>query len=697
MIHGTPIVMSAKESSRPSMVQSLTSGPWLPLLLAVVTFLAYAPSLKSDLVYDAHIEIVEEGFITTISNLPAVLSLKVLGMNIMLGRRPGHLLYLMLLASVCGKTPFGYHLASNFLHATNVALLFVFLRRLVASEPVGLTRDYGLKVQLALVAVTLIFALHPLATETVSGVSFSSDLLVTFFTLLVLLAATAFRPENLRATRFIGAGGVFCAFAAVTCKESGLAAALLLIVYWFLFRRQEATGPWLWFLGAATMVTIAFLALRFRFNPPGEVSDHHLGGSFSQVLWIQPCLWVFMMGKLVWPVHLSADYTLMNVSWIPSPLALAILVLVVVLQLWLVSRSRIGGLGVAFYWLGLATVSNFIPLQRILADRFYYMSLAGVSLQLLALLLLARKSSRNFQAGLAFLFLAVPPLTVLNLTRQDVFANEISLWTDTLRVSPNSRPAHFNLGSVYLRVGQFDEATTQFQAAVALDPGSAQIHYDLGLALSHRGQLDEAMAQFQKAIQIDPQFAGTHNHLGSILLQKGKSDEAMVEYQKALALDPHSAPAHYNLGMAFSEKGQVDAALAQFQTAVALDASDAEAHNNLGMTLAQKGRLDEALVQFRNAVAIDPANAEAEENLGNVLLQKGAVDEAISRYQRAVQINPADAGNHNILGIALAQKGRINEAITQFQEALRLKPDLSEAQNNLARVQALQNSAPAQK
>lgn len=345
------------------------SDIWLPLLLAAVTFLVYWPSLKSGLVYDAQLEI-EEGFFTSLSNLPAVLSLKVLGMNLILGPRPGSLLYLMLIAAVCGIKPFGYHLCSNLLHAANVALLFVLVRRLIAAEMTKRAKAVAPEVQLAAAIVALIFALHPLSAEPVSVVSYSSDLLVTFFTLLALIAATVFRPENLRTALLAGTAGTLCAFAAVTCKESGLAVAPLLIVYWFLFRRNEAKAPWFLFLGAATIVTAAFLAARFLLAPPNHLSLSYRDGSLFRVFLIQSRLWVFMMGKLLWPTQLSADYTLENISGLTTPVALVILAIVVSFQGWLAWRSRLGALGAAFYWLGLVTVSNFTPLNRILADRF---------------------------------------------------------------------------------------------------------------------------------------------------------------------------------------------------------------------------------------------------------------------------------------------------------------------------------------
>jgi len=641
--------------------KALGSGFWIALLLAAITFLAYWPSLKSVFVYDARVEISQEGFITSLSNLPDVLSLKVLGMSLTLGPRPGQMLYLMLIAAVCGKHPFGYHLCSNLLHAVNIALLFVLLCRLIATEITALTRRDILKVKLAVATVTLLFALHPISVESVSEISYSSSLLVTFFTLLALFAAMAFRPENFRDAMIMGSIGTFCAFASVTCKESGIATPLLLIVYWFLFRRREAKKPWLLFLGAATAVTGVFLAARFLLAPPalpGLAPLSYLGGSFSQVFLIQPRLWVFMMGKLFWPTQLSADYTLENMDGISTALALVILVVVVLLQVWLARKSRMGALGVAIYWLGLAAVSNFIPLNRILADRFYYLPLAGVAMQLLALLLMTLRSNRGFWMAVAPLLGALLPLTLLSLTREEVFADDFSLWTDTLQASPFSSAARNGLGVALFEKGQMDDAISYYQKALKIHPNDPQALNDLGLALSKKGQVDEAMIQFQKTLEVDPNNVDALNNLGLALAKKGRLDEAMICYQKALGIRPNDVQSHNSLGVAFFQKGQMDDAMSQFQKALEINPDYADSHFNLGTLLFKIGQVDAAIIQYKKSLEIDPNNAKA----------------------------------HNNLGTALFQKGKMDEAIVQFQEAVRLMPGYTSAQNNLAK--ALQMAAP---
>ena len=580
-----PPASDPENSRRPSLDRTLGSRLGLPLLLAAIAFLAYWPSLKSDFVYDAHIIIMEEGFVTSPANLPALFSLKVLGSNLFLKARPGQMLYLMLNAAIWGRNPWGYHLSGNLLHAANAALLFILARRLIRVELPGLMEAHFVRAQLAAAAVTLIFALHPLATEPVAAISYSSDLLVTFFTLLALLAAAVFRPENIRSALLAGGVGVCCAFAAVTCKESGVSVVMLLVVYWFLFRRKEAKGPWLCLLGSALLATVAFMAARLSLNPPSGQPLTYLGGSFPRVFLIQPSLWVFMMGKLLWPTGLSADYTVENVSGLPVALALGILAVVFVLQSWLATRSRIGALGVAIYWVGLGTVSNFVPLFRPLADRYYYLPLAGVALQLLALLLFTLPLRDGFWAALALCLVALVPLAFLTVTREAVFASDFSLWSDTLQVSPRSALAHDKLG----------------------------------VALFQKGQVNDAVAQFQKALAIDPNHLKAHNNLGDALLHMGRLDEAMTQYQAALAIDPTFAIAHYNLGGTLWQKGQVDEAMAEFQKTVGLDPRFAQAYYYLGLTLAQKGRTDEAIAQFREALRLKPDYAEAQKSLAEAL------------------------------------------------------------------------------
>ena len=551
---------------------------WIPLLLAAVAFLVYLPSLKSDFVYDARVEMLQEGFITSLFNLPDVLTLKVLHMNLMLSDRPGQILYLMLIAAVCGQTPFGYHLCSNLLHAATVALLFIVLRRLLERE--GASRD-GLKTALA-AAVSLLFAVHPLNVESVAEVSYSSSILVAFFTLLALLAATAFRAEDRHSVRTMGICGALCCLAAVMCKESGAAAAVVLVAYWWLFRRGEEKKPWLIFLGAGLALTAAFLAARFLLSTLVMGAANHGKVSLVAFILVQSRLWVMMMAKTVWPLHLSADYSPSNIHGMSNSVTMMIFILVLYGQAWLGSRSRIGALGVAIYWLGLATVSNLVPLFHAEADRYYYLPLVGAAMQLLALVLLLDPPVLR-RAAVAVCFCALLPLAILAIARQAVFADDFSLWTATVQASPDSVRAHNGLGAMYL----------------------------------DRGQLDKAFPELQVAEKINPADDQVHNNLGVLLLKKGHAKEAVTEFQKAVALFPNSPKTAYNLGLALVQVGRTNEAVVQFARAVEMNPRFDDAYNDLGFALEREGRLNDAIALFQQALKINPENELAQKNLIN--------------------------------------------------------------------------------
>ena len=599
-----------------SMPKSVKAGPgvplsrldaWLPVFLAAAAFCLYAPSLWSDFVYDARIEILSEGFITSLANLPAVLTLKVVGSPLMLGDRPGHLLYLMLLAAVGGRSPWIYHLASNLLHAANVALLFVFLRRLVLVEwPEAAARH---ATRFVLGTTTLIFAVHPLVVEAVAAVNYSSDLLVTLFTFVALLAAIHF-PRDALITGVIMAA---CAFAAVTCKESGLAVAGGLGAYWFLYRRGEPAGPWLVVLGAASAVTLLFFALLFTSSAIPRLP--HPDGNLGAVFLFQPRLWALMFLKMIWPAGLSADYTLENA--VPLAAAWPVVLLVIAAQAWLAMRSRLGALGMALFWLGLVTVSNFVPLHRIAADRFYYLPLAGVTMELTAVLMSIR-SILLFRTALGALFVAIAAFFPLNLARQLVFATDFSLWTDTLRVSPQSYLAHNNLAESLVRMHRLDEAIVEARRSIELEPGFAIAHNNLGWALALEDHVADAIPEFARAATLKPDLPEAHSNLGAAYLHLHRFDEAIVEESRAVTLRPSFVDARTNLAKALYQNGRFDEAIAQIQAALALEPEHSNLHALLGILYFRKGQPAEAEREFAEAVALDPQNQDARGNLEKV-------------------------------------------------------------------------------
>ncbi len=110
--------------------------------------------------------------------------------------------------AVSGTRPFGYHLANLLLHAAAAFLLFAVLRRIAGRST-------------AFVAA-LIFAVHPVGSESVAWVLGRTDLLAAVFVLLAtwLHAGVPDRPRGRDLARY---GGTIAALAAgLLSKESAV-------------------------------------------------------------------------------------------------------------------------------------------------------------------------------------------------------------------------------------------------------------------------------------------------------------------------------------------------------------------------------------------------------------------------------------------------------------------------------------------
>ena len=194
----------------------MAAKPWQQAaLLAGITFAAFSATLSADFVYDARMQILTGDFIHDWRNWPAVLSGRVLGMDVLDFNRPAMLASLMLDAAVWGKEPFGYHLTSVLLHVANVLLIWLAIREMTVAE------GRPEKLLPALLAA-LVFALHPIVTEAVCEPSFREDLLVVLCTLSALVLAMRHDPATPGSDTRRAVGCTLLCLLAIASKEAGI-------------------------------------------------------------------------------------------------------------------------------------------------------------------------------------------------------------------------------------------------------------------------------------------------------------------------------------------------------------------------------------------------------------------------------------------------------------------------------------------
>lgn len=163
--------------------------------------------------------------------------------------------------------------------------------------------------------------------------------------------------------------------------------------------------------------------------------------------------------------------------------------------------------------------------------------------------------------------------------------------------------------------GRLNEAAAAYREAIALEPGDPEMHYNLGSVYLDMGQTEAAVASYLKAQALAPGHPQILLQLGNAYSAQGLPGQAVEAFRQALHLHPGNAAIHFNLGNALRELGQPEQAADSYRMALKLAPSDADSHNNLGNVLRELGRLDEAIASYVVALQLNPGLHHAKAHL----------------------------------------------------------------------------------
>ena len=611
------------------------------------------------------------------------------------GGRPVLNLSLALNFAISGTSVWSYHALNLAIHGLAALTLFGIFRRTLAPR-VGPAAP-GLAFSAA-----LLWALHPLQTESVTYIVQRAESLMGLFYLLTLYCfirgtegqkAEEPNPGRPGTSVFLYFSAFFCLLGMAT-KEVMVSAPLILLLYDRTFVAGTFSEAWRrrrrFYAGlAATWLILLFLVL----------STHNRGGSagFGRgVSWTGYALTQFpaifrYLRLSVWPHPLVFNYGAERVESLRAIWPTAVLVTGLMAATgWALVRAgpreRVLGFAGAWFFAILAPTSLVPIYTQTAAEHRMYLALIPV-----VGLIVVELHRRLGRAALPVCVALAAGLFVLTWERNQTYRSALVLWADTAAHCPGNVVARDNLGCELEKVpGRTRETIAEFEAALRLDPNDVTAHTNLGFVLSRDGRTAEAIAQSEEALRLDPNNAAAHANLGFALSAEGRTAEAIAEYEAAVRLKPNQAEMHYNLGFALARTaGRLDQAIAEFAEALRLKPDDVEAHYDLGFALSAEGRTAEAIAQYEEALRLKPDHAQAHNNLGNALSAEGRTAEAIAQYEAALRLEPNDAEAHNNLGNALSAAGRTTEAITQYETTLRLKPAYAEAHFNLGN--ALEN------
>jgi protein O-mannosyl-transferase len=512
---------------------------------------------------------------------------------------------------IWGRNAAGHHATSVVVHALNAALVFGFLWTLLGEA--ALTTGERLTMALG---VAVVFAIHPLQTESVAWMSGRTQLLCTTFEIGCLWA-------YLVGERRWVVWGLFVA--ALLSKPMAVSLPfVMLAIDYFPLRRHEQLGWSRLLREKAVLIGLGAAAAAATI-----ISESQKGGlmmpletiPLSQRVLLMFQSLMFYPWKLVWLEHFSPYYPLdLGLSLNQWPVLVSMLTVVIVTAVVACERRRMPMLAAAWgaYVILVLPVSGLMPTgQQSVALRYAYVAILPLLLLVGGAAMWTWRRSRTV-AHVALIGFLGCELFVFGLRTRSlipVWHNDETWWRAPVKEFPDSEFANRMLAEVLANHGKAGEALEYAQRDVEIAPQLWLSHETLGLVLSKLGKSQDAIGQYEQALRISPDHAEAHSDLGAILQHMGKFQEAIGQYEQALRINPDYVDAHYDLGLA----------------------------------LMAMGRMPEAIEQYKEALRIEPGLFQAQYNLGFALEKAGSAPEAIQHYEQALRLRPDLTAARNAL------------------------------------------------
>jgi tetratricopeptide (TPR) repeat protein len=716
--------------AQPPPPTSVRRFPW-PLLAAVVlgaTLLAaYANSFRVPFIFDDASSIAEN--LTLRSWRTAFLPPGDSGLTV--SGRPLLNATLAFNYALSRENVLGYHVTNLAIHFLAALTLFSLTRRTLQlpsfpqlsplSSPL-----HSAAAPLAL-AVSALWALHPLQTESVTYVVQRAESLVGLFYLLTLYCFLRSIDTPASTRRWQIATFLSC-LAGMASKEVMASAPLVVFLFdrtfvagsfaeaWRSRRRLHLALASTWILLAACIISTG--------NRGGTVGTNEVIGPWTY--FVTQCHALTHYLRLTfWPHPLVLDYGTGVIDNFAEVLGrFVFLVSLGLATLWaLWKRPALGFLGVVFFAV-LAPTSSFVPITtQTMAEHRMYLALVP-----LATLFALGLYSLIGRPALVLCLLITLSTGFITFRRNQDYRSAFVIWEDTLVKAPLNTRAFVSLAALHLKADDANAAERIITRALAVAPQDPSALVTYGNVLAEQARFEESFASFERALSSGADFFDARYNYGKALLDHGSIPQAIVQLERAIALKSSSADAHYNLGNAYMAAKRFSDAVAQYETVLSIDPHSFDARSNRGNALISLGRVPEALAEYEKALRDAPNNSrillnlgralgllgrgsevipyfeqavtsqpdlpEARANLATALFARGRTTEAIPHFEAAIALGLNPPELRTTFGQALLDAGRIEEAMSQLQKALAQSPQLAEARYALANL-LLKTSRPS--
>ena len=197
---------------------------------------------------------------------------------------------------------------------------------------------------------------------------------------------------------------------------------------------------------------------------------------------------------------------------------------------------------IGWFFIGLLPGANIVPSGVYFAERYLYAGSLGFCL------LFGYYMNKFFQADKKFLKVRCSAWAAVLMSFIVVFCvvriwtrnldgrSEMAVYESAVRANPQSALMHNDLGIIYTKYGQPQDALASFQNALAIRPDNPVAYFSMAAAYIQLDDKKKAADSLEQAVILNPRYAEAHYNLAGLCIFAGQKDKGIEHFQKALSL-----------------------------------------------------------------------------------------------------------------------------------------------------------------
>lgn len=630
------------------------------VLLVAACLLSYANGLAGDFTYDDKAIVRDNARIHAPGSVSQVFTTPYFGgaRGQGTGYRPLLLLSFAVQFWIHGGSVLGFHAVNVALHCLVTLLLARLLLRLGVPDATA----YG---------AALLFAVHPIHVEAVTSIVGRGETLAAVFVFGFLLLALRYRSRTRKRPVLLGGALALYGLGILTKESAAVAPALAFLAFWRLESgapRERVVGAlrkgFRLYAGAAAILAASLVLRRLVLGGVLKATSFVIFELENPLASLTPLDRVLnaaavvfrYVGRLVLPLRLSADES----AWsIPAALGLnpggvGALILLVGLLAAAVAReceNRDIAFGLLFFGIAFSPTANLLfATGTVFAERLAYLPSAGFLVALASVIIGKRVPSvSRLRAGV--LLTVALALSTRTVARNLVWKDDAALFEATVRSSPDSAKAHYNLAWLSAQAGRLPEALEHYRRAIRIYPRYFDAWAGKGSVEQRLDDLAEAEASFLRSLELAPGYENGYFRLGVLRERKGDLGGAERAFADGLARSPKSTPLAYRLAIVRSRLGR-ESAESDWRRAIALARGAPPFRMGFAHWLRARGRAPEAAREAREVLRRYPRVVDALRLLADSNREEGRRFAEGLAVEKIVRLGRSPDDFERLVGIA---------------------------------------------